>query len=213
MTRTKPMARTSLRVTRDVDQLTVKPKRTSKRKCCICHAAPPANQMATVCSVSCAIVKANQDRDKRAAKAAKVERAMTRQQKQDTKPIKEHLKATEKAVNLYARVRDHAHGCISCDKPASWDGVWHASHFKSVDSNSVLRFNLLNIHKACDQCNWFMAGNIAEYEKRLLLKIGAARVDWLKCQGGVKTYDAAYLVRLKAVITKKTKRALKRIAA
>lgn len=146
-----------------------------------------------------------------ADKREREERAQFKARKEAAKPLRERLKDTEKVINKYVRVRDAHLGCISCDKPASWDGQWHASHFKSVGSNSVLRFHLWNIHKACSECNLFMSGNIEEYRKRLILKKGQAVVDWLERQNGVRKYDPEYLDRLKKVIAKRTKRLERRL--
>lgn len=175
------------------------------RKCEVCATSFEKQRMGqVVCSPKCAGAYAAQQREKQARKELKLQKEMA-------KPLKDRLKDAEKAVNQYVRLRDRFDGCISCDKAAHWDGEWHASHFKSVGSNSVLRFHLWNINKACNQCNLFLSGNIAEYEKRLVLKIGADKVDWLKNQKGTKRYTAEYLDRLKRLFTKKAKRLEKRI--
>lgn len=114
-------------------------------------------------------------------------------------------------VNKYVRLRDAHMGCVSCDKPASWDGQWHASHFRSVGAASGLRFHLWNIHKACSVCNNHLSGNIANYAPRIVDRIGADKVDWLRTQNAVKRSDAAYLVRLKQVFARKARRLEKRI--
>jgi hypothetical protein len=157
-----------------------------------------------VCGPDCAEALAMSER-------AKAERKAQKAQKEVTKPLKKRLKETEKAVNLYVRVRDWLEGCCSCDKPAHWDGQWHASHFKSVGSNSLLRFHLWNIYKGCSECNRHRAGNIAEYTKRLELRFGPERVQWLEDRkNGTRKYTAEYLDRLKRVISKRTKRLIKR---
>ena len=95
--------------------------------------------------------------------------------------------------------------------PSHYDGIWTASHFKSVGSNSALRFNAWNIHKGCEQCNLFKSGNIAEYEKRLVLKVGSERVDWLKCHNRSREYSKEYLMRLQAIARRWIKRREKRL--
>jgi hypothetical protein len=84
--------------------------------------------------------------------------------------------------------------------------VWQGSHFKSVGSNSALQFNLWNIHKACDQCNYFKAGNIAPYETRLRQKYGDEHVDWLKNHPREREYTQEYLDRLARILRKKIRR-------
>jgi hypothetical protein len=180
---------------------TAKPR---MKKCEACGSPFAKQRMGQkVCGQGCAVVYA-------IAQKEKIVRKVLKLQKAKAKPLKDRKKETEKAVNEYARVRDRFDGCISCDKPAHWDGQWHASHFKSVGSNSALRYNLWNINKACSECNLFLSGNIREYEKRLVLKIGAEKVEWLKCQNRVTEYTAEYLDRLKRIAIKKTKRALQR---
>lgn len=171
-------------------------------KCRVCKTPFAKTSMRHVaCSPSCAILIAQEVRKK-------AERKDIAKRKEESKPLRKLLKETETSVNKYVRVRDKDLGCISCEKPSHWDGQWHASHFKSVGSNSILRFNLWNIHKACSECNLFLSGNIAEYEKRLTLKIGAEKVDWLKSQNGVRRYEPEYLVRMKKIFNKKAKRHL-----
>lgn len=96
----------------------------------------------------------------------------------------QHLGELQDAVNAYVRLRDINDPCISCDKPATWQGQWHASHFKSVGHAPFLRFNLLNIHKACSVCNKWKSGNYAGYKPRLEKKIGKEMVDWLEGPAG-----------------------------
>ena len=149
----------------------------------------------------------------RAAKA-KVERAEYRKIKQKSKTPAQLAEPVRKLAQRYAVLRDHAYGCISCDKGPHWTGgVWHGSHYKSVGSSSALQFNLLNINKACDQCNFFLAGNIGPYETRLRQKIGDEKVDWLKNHARSREYTPEYLARLSAILRKKIKRQEARIKA
>jgi hypothetical protein len=214
--RTKQMSRgtSTLKRTemaRSAASLTIKPK---TRKCAICREPFTSFDMKVRwCSIDHGLELAQSLLAKKKERDAAAARRELKVAKDAAKPLKERLKETEKVVNRYVRVRDRYLGCISCDKPASWDGQWHASHFKSVGSNSRLRFHLWNIHKACSECNLFMSGNIAEYEKRLVLKLGAEKVAWLKRQNGVTLYSPDHLDRLKRVLAKRTKRLEKRQAA
>lgn len=135
--------------------------------------------------------------------AAKEDRAETKRRKETLKTERDWLNECQVIANRYARVRDRNDGCISCDKPASWDGQWHGSHFRSVGAASAVRLNLWNIHKACSVCNNHLSGNIAEYTPRLVEKIGAEKVEWLRAQNGIKRYGIEYLKRYKAVIGKR----------
>lgn len=163
----------------------------------------PDRPLQVVCSVPCSwahVAKEN----------AKTDRRLTRAAKAKLKTRRDWLREAQAAVNSYVRARDARHGCVSCDKPASWDGQWHASHFRSVGAASSVRFNLWNIHKSCSVCNNFKSGNLGEYAPRLRAKIGDEKVDWIYAQNTPVTYSIEYLQRLKKVFTKKAKRLLSR---
>jgi hypothetical protein len=118
----------------------------------------------------------------------------------------EWAREAQAAVNKYVRMRDYHLGCVSCDKPASWPGQWHASHFRSVGAASAVRFSLWNIHKSCSICNNWKSGNLSDYEPRLREKIGGSKVDWLRTQNQCVSYSIEYLKRLKSVFNKKARR-------
>lgn len=185
-----------------------------KRKCLVKSCRKefmPGKPFETWCSPDCGTVLAMAKLDKQRAAKVKAERAETRRRKEEGMPLKDRLKATEKLVNRCVVLRDWLDGCISCHMPSHYDGIWTASHFKSVGSNSALRFNLWNIHKGCEQCNLFKSGNIAEYERRLLLKVGPERVEWLKNHERSRVYTAEYLMRLSSIARKYIKRREKRL--
>lgn len=164
---------------------------------------PVISPLQVVCSPLCAIKHAE-------ALRAKRERRETREAKAKLKTRRDWLREAQSAVNSYVRARDAGLGCVSCDKPSSWAGQWHASHFRSTGAASSVRFNLWNIHKSCSVCNNFKSGNLGEYTPRLRAKIGDEKVDWLYAQNTPVTYSVEYLQRLKKVFTKKTKRLLAR---
>jgi len=167
--------------------------------------------MQSVCGIGCAQALAVSIRGK-AEKVAQVrERRETKDKLAKLKSNATLAAEAQAVVNKYVRLRDAHMGCVSCDKPASWDGQWHASHFRSVGAASGLRFHLWNIHKACSVCNNHLSGNIANYAPRIVDRIGADKVDWLRTQNAVKRSDAAYLVRLKQVFARKARRLEKRI--
>jgi hypothetical protein len=142
--------------------------------------------------------------------ARKAGAAKSRADKERMKTRAQWAKEAEAVVNRYVRLRDHDNGCVSCDRPASWGGQWHASHFRSVGAASSIRFHLWNIHKACSICNNWQSGNLSEYEPRLRALIGDAKVDWLRAQNQAVTYSVDYLKRLKSVFARKAKRAERR---
>ncbi|KXK67444.1 hypothetical protein BC89_31720 [Pseudomonas monteilii] len=165
-----------------------------------------------VCSIACALAMS---KDSKVQKVAA--KAITRQAREDLKARREKLKSraeyakeAQAAINRYVRLRDAHLGCISCSKPASWQGQWHCSHFRSVGAAPHLRFNLWNMNKSCSACNNFLSGNIMAYRPALIEKIGQAKVDWLECNSDVARHDIPYLRRVKAVFSKKARRLEKR---
>ena len=138
----------------------------------------------------------------RAKKEAKEDKA----KREKLKPRSQWLKEAQQSINAYVRKRDEHLSCVSCDRPAIWEGQWHASHFRSVGAASAVRFNLWNIHKSCSVCNNWKSGNLSEYEPRLRQKIGNDKVDWLRTQTQPRTYSIEYLARIKKIFAKKLKR-------
>lgn len=181
------------------------------RKCKVCKAQyTPTKPMQTVCGIGCAKALAQSARVKAERRKAIQERRDTRARLESIKPRAKWMAECQEIANRYARVRDAKDGCISCDRPASWNGQWHGSHFRSVGAASAVRLNLWNIHKACSICNHHLSGNIAEYELRLIAKIGAEKVEWLKAQNQLVRHDIEYLKRYKKVMGKRLRRMEKR---
>lgn len=161
------------------------PKMPKPRKCRVCTTVfVPARSTQTVCSPACAGAWSKKLAEEKAARARREERKSMKERAEKIKTRSEHLAELQDAVNAYVRLRDINDPCISCDKPATWQGQWHASHFKSVGHAPGLRFNLLNIHKACSVCNKWKSGNYAGYKPRLEKKIGKEMVDWLEGPAG-----------------------------
>ena len=209
--RSTPIKRSPLvRKAPDKATLTIKPR---KAKCKHCGTAFERFDMRkTWCSPECgALLALNALEKARKAKAAK-EKSEDKAKlvKLEGRPY--WLKRAETAVNRYVRARDKFKGCISCSKPATWDGQWHASHFRSVGAASSVRYHLWNVNKACWICNKHHSGNLAEYGPRLVALIGQQRVDWLKAQNGRADYSIEYLQRLTKVMNRKALRQEKRNA-
>lgn len=84
--------------------------------------------------------------------------------------------ATVRDVHKYIRERDKGNPCISCGEYRTLE----AGHFYAAGSYEILRFNFLNIHGQCKQCNNHVHGNLLEYRKRLIIKIGIEEVEKLE---------------------------------
>jgi hypothetical protein len=175
-----------------------------------CRACPtrfvPSRPLQVACCPDCAQTLAERKREKQAQQEEARRRKEARQRLDAVKSRADWLKEAQTAVNRYVRLRDRDKGCISCDRPATWDGQWHASHFRSVGAASAVRFNLWNIHKACSVCNHHLSGNLAAYRPRLVALIGQKRVDWLDSQNQVVRHDIEYLKKIKRVFSKRANR-------
>ena len=181
------------------------------KRCKVCRQPfEPRPPRALVCSEDCAgafAVSKRLKEERRAEKAAQaLERKDTKARKEKLKTRAQWLAECQAVANKYARIRDAKDGCISCDKPACWDGQWHGSHLRSVGAASAVRFNLWNINKSCSVCNNYLSGNVREYEIRLRAKIGNAKVDWLYTQNQAIAYNIDYLRKFKFIIGKRLKR-------
>ena len=173
----------------------------------------PSLSTQKACGVKCALELAKKPENQAVARKAiaQRERREIQVRKQKLKSRADYAKEAQAAINRYVRLRDAHLGCVSCDKPASWSGQWHCSHFRSVGAAPHLRFNLWNMNKSCSACNNFLSGNIMAYRPALIEKIGQEKVDWLECNNSLARHDIPYLKRLKAVFIKKSRRLEARI--
>lgn len=78
----------------------------------------------------------------------------------------------QNAFNAFIRKRDEGQPCICCDK---W-GKLQAGHFYSAGKYNHMRFEEDNVHGQLKGCNYFKSGNLLEYRKRLIVKIGEKRL-------------------------------------
>jgi len=183
-----------------------------QRKCKHCkNLFTPDRPLKVVCSPDCAVSLSEKKRTLKQAKERRETAKADRAKREKLKSRADWAREAQAEVNRYVRLRDMHLGCVSCDKPSSWDGQWHASHFRSVGAASAVRFNLWNIHKSCSICNNWKSGNLIEYEPRLREKIGLDKVDWLRTQNQKVNYSIEYLKRLKNVFARKSKRLERRM--
>jgi hypothetical protein len=151
------------------------------------------------CMVEYGLTKAKQARLKKHSQEIK-------ERKEKLKTKRDHLKELQTLVNKYVRLRDTGQPCICCDKPDDGTHQIHAGHYRSVGSNSYLRFNTLNIHACCAQCNTHKSGNILEYRIGLRKKYGSELVEWLEQAPRSRRYSQEWIDKAKRVFKKKIKR-------
>jgi hypothetical protein len=157
------------------------------KKCRICKESfQPFNSTAYACSPECALVAVKASNAKKHAKAVregqKREKQALRTRREALKTRSDHLKECQAVVNKYIRLRDQANNepCISCQRYHS--GKMNAGHFKAVGmgGGSPLRFNELNIHLQCEPCNSHLSGNVQNYRRNLVAKIGKEELGRLE---------------------------------
>ena len=85
--------------------------------------------------------------------------------------------------NEYIRLRDTENGigqCISCKKVLKIPSAQaQAGHYYSAGNYPMLRFDESNVHLQCKKCNYFLSGNLLEYQVNLVKKISIEKVKWL----------------------------------
>ena len=184
----------------------VKVRKAKKCRVASCGASfVPARLGQAVCSPACAILDAPSNHDKARKAIADVGRKELRAAKERIKPKGQYMREAQAAFNAWVRLRDAALGCVSCNKPATWDGQWHASHFRSVGSSPEHRFNPDNVHKACSICNNHLSGNILGFLPELERRIGAEAVEALLGPCEPKRYTIDDLKAITAEYRAKTR--------
>lgn len=100
--------------------------------------------------------------------------------------------------NDFIRMRDLAHGCISCGKRYTWGAGWQAGHyFPSSVCNVSLDFDELNVNGQCAHCNMndgnkqgYIRGLIRRYGAGVLDKLDVKRATSRKVRWGIFEYQA-----------------------
>ena len=155
------------------------------------------------CSMSCVV-----QHGKKAATAVsdKRKRQTLTKLKESVKTASEWRVEAQTAFNAYVRYRDRDLPCISCDATGDHDGLggyWDAGHYRSRGAARHLSFNLWNCAKQCSRCNRYLSGNVVEYRKRLIMRIGSERVDKLENNNDTVKHDITYLRRIKQIFKNK----------
>jgi hypothetical protein len=174
------------------------PSRIKPKKCRVCGNEYLPYMTTQVCCMSyeCQVTYATAHALKSQEKRVKAERKETREKKQALKPRSQWMKEAQSEVNRYVRLRDKDLPCISCGR--FHDGQYHAGHYRTVGSAPELRFEVSNIHKQCAPCNNHLSGNLINYRKGLVQKIGIDAVEWIEGKHEPKHYTIDDLKAIKA---------------
>lgn len=148
------------------------------RKCKQCNAVftPKFSTIQACCSVECSIAYSKQIKANKEAKEWQKEK---KERKEALMSHSEWLKLLQVTFNTFIRERDKNELCISCKTPLK-GRKFDAGHYRSVGGNPQLRFNEENVFAQCVPCNRDKHGNLIEYRKNLVLKLGVKKVEWLE---------------------------------
>lgn len=98
---------------------------------------------------------------------------------QELETVQDYVKMTQIIFNKYIRLRDKGQNCISCNKPALKE---NAGHFFNANNHWNVRFSELNCHLQCEHCNTYLSGNLIEYQRNLIHKIGIENYNELETE-------------------------------
>lgn len=158
----------------------------------------PAASMQIVCTPQCLFAYRKAQKEK----AFKAETAVMKKAIADKdRPL--WIKKAQKACNEYIRERDKHLPCVSCGR--HHDGQYHAGHFVPAGRGSALRFDERNIHKQCSPCNNHKSGNLVEYRKSLIVRLGAEVVEWLSSNHEISKWTIDELKKIEAEYKAKLK--------
>ena len=92
----------------------------------------------------------------------------------------DYIKLAQQVFNKYINLRDNGLPCISCNKPII--GRVNASHYYNANNHWNVRFNEFNVNSSCITCNQYLSGNLIEYRKYLINKIGLEQLTLLEAE-------------------------------
>ena len=125
--------------------------------------------------------------------------------KYSKKSIPALIKTATTHFNKFIRNRDAEDGRGRCISSKQWLKIpssnAQAGHFYSGGKYPALKFNEDNVHLQGKSDNYFNGGNLLEYRKNLIIKIGLARVeklDYIAEQSKKQSFkwDRFYLIEI-----------------
>ena len=99
--------------------------------------------------------------------------------KADLMTVQDYIKIAQQVFNKYIRLRDAGNVCISCQKKPLKE---NAGHFYNANNHWSVRFDERNVHLQCEHCNTYLSGNLIEYRKQLINKIGIEQLTLLELE-------------------------------
>jgi len=182
------------------------------RRCKLCRTKVPADEaiitrIHAFCCFEHLIEYSKTEAARRVGEKAK--RKAFKEAKKRLQTRADVLKTAQKAFNEYIRVRDKGKACVSCGALQGvlvQGGAFDAGHYRSVGSAPHLRFHLWNCHTQCVKCNRYLSGNVVEYRKGLIKRIGIEKVEMLENINATRKYTKDDLERITKLAKKRTKK-------
>lgn len=129
----------------------------------------PMNSLQVVCSPKCAVAfNSKKEIDKR-----------VKGMRKEVQSINDLRAIARTAFQTWIRLRDQQQPCISCPNT---DAKWDAGHYMKCEIYTGLIFEETNCHKQCSYCNCQLQGNVIEYRKGLIKRIGLCKVAELEAR-------------------------------
>jgi hypothetical protein len=101
-------------------------------------------------------------------------------QKKDLMSLQDWLKITQTHFNNFIRKRDKGLPCISCGRELKQGNI-DSGHYFSSGGHYNVRFDELNVHAQCSRpCNKDKSGDLINYRKGLINKIGLCEFNKLE---------------------------------
>jgi hypothetical protein len=122
---------------------------------------------------------------------------------QELETIQDYVKMTQIIFNKFIRLRDKGQVCISCQKKPLKE---NAGHYFNANNHWNVRFNELNVHLQCEHCNTYLSGNLIEYQRNLIHKIGIESYYELEAEARkTRKFTKDELKEIMAIYKKKIK--------
>ena len=123
--------------------------------------------------------------------------------KLDLMTLSDYLKLTQQVFNKFIRLRDKGQVCISCQKKPLKE---NAGHFFNANNHYNVRFDERNVNLQCEHCNTYLSGNLIEYQRNLIHKIGTTDYSQLEAEARkTRKFTIEELKEIMAIYKKKIK--------
>lgn len=130
--------------------------------------------------------------------------------KKDLQTLSELIKLAQIVFNRFIRLRDQKYNCISCGgkliRNEKYSSQYDASHYYNANNHYFLRFNEDNVHASCTYCNRNLHGNLIEYRKGLISRIGEERLKYLDDNSKkIRKFSKAEIILITTIYKEKIK--------